>query len=78
MGHRRLQGELARLGHRIASSTVWQILHDAGVDPAPRRSGPTWRELLTVQAQAIIAADFPHIDTALGRRYVPLTPKVTG
>ena len=46
-GHRRVQGELIRLGHRIAASTVWQILHDAGIDPAPRRSGPTWRQFLT-------------------------------
>jgi transposase len=43
-GHRRVQGELIRLGHRIAASTVWQILHDAGIDPAPRRSGSSWRQ----------------------------------
>jgi hypothetical protein len=67
-GHRRIQGELARLGHRIAPSTVWQILHAAGMDPVPRRTGPTWREFLTAQAQSIIAADFLHIDTVFGTR----------
>jgi transposase len=41
-GHRRIQGELARLGHKIAYSTVWEILKNAGIDPAPQRSGPTW------------------------------------
>ena len=49
-GHRRVQGELIKLGHRIAASTVWQILHDAGIDPAPRRTGPTWKQFLTAQA----------------------------
>ncbi|MBP2337526.1 hypothetical protein JOF41_003704 [Saccharothrix coeruleofusca] len=71
-GHRRIQGELARLGHHIAPSTVWRILHDAGIDPAPRRCGPTWREFLTAQADSIIAADFLHLDTVLGRRLYAL------
>jgi transposase InsO family protein len=71
-GHRRIQGELARLGHPIAASTVWEILKAAGVDPAPRRTGPTWREFLTAQAEGIISADFFHLDTALGRRLYAL------
>ncbi len=54
-GHRRIQGELVNLGHRIAASTVWSILHRAGIHPAPRRSGPTWKQFLTAQAHAILA-----------------------
>jgi putative transposase len=67
-GHRRIQGELARLGHRIAYSTVWEILKNAGIDPAPQCSGPTWSELLSAQARWIIACDFLHVDTVLLRR----------
>jgi putative transposase len=71
-GHRRVQGELVRLGHPIVASTVWQILHDAGIDPAPRRSGPTWEQFLTAQARGILAVDFVHIDTVLLRRIYAL------
>jgi transposase len=52
-----VQDELGRLGHPIAASTVWQILHDAGIDPAPRRNGPTWKQFLTAQARGILAVD---------------------
>jgi transposase InsO family protein len=71
-GHRRVQGELARLGHRIAASTVWQIMHDAGIGPAPRRTGPTWKQFLTAQARGVLAADFVHVDTVLLRRIYAL------
>jgi hypothetical protein len=43
-GHRRIQGELVRLGYRVAAGAVWKILHRAGVDPAPRRAGQTWKQ----------------------------------
>jgi putative transposase len=71
-GHRRVQGELAKLDHPIAVSTVWQILHDARIDPAPRRVGPTWRQFLTAQARGILAVDFVHVDTVLLRRIYAL------
>ena len=67
-GHRRLQGELVGLGYEIAASTVWKILHSAGVDPAPRRSGPTWKQFLTAQAHAILACDFFTVDTVFFKR----------
>jgi transposase InsO family protein len=71
-GHRRIQGELARLGYPIAPSTVWEILHAAGINPAPQRSGPTWRQFLTAQAHGIIAADFLHLDTVSLKRLYAL------
>ncbi|MGI8450797.1 MAG: hypothetical protein ACR2MP_27185 [Streptosporangiaceae bacterium] len=71
-GHRRIQAELIRLGHHIAASTVWQILHDAGIGPAPRRAGPTWEQFLTAQAQGILTADFIHVDTVWLRRIYAL------
>jgi putative transposase len=71
-GHRRVQGELVKLGHPIAASTVWQILHAAGIDPAPRRTGPTWKQFLTAQARGILAVDFVHVETVLLRRVYAL------
>jgi putative transposase len=67
-GYRRIQGELVGLGHTVAASTVWKILKDAGLDPAPRRAGPTWRQFLAAPAHAILAIDFAHVDTVLLRR----------
>ncbi|MFI6900514.1 integrase core domain-containing protein [Nonomuraea sp. NPDC050394] len=71
-GHRRIHGELTRLGHKIAASTVWNILNQAGIDPAPRRSGPTWKQFLTAQAEHIVAVDFLHVDTVNLKRIYAL------
>ena len=67
-GYRRIHGELAGLGYTLAASTVWLILKRAGIDPAPRRDGPSWRQFLTTQAQGILAIDFFCVDTLLLHR----------
>jgi transposase InsO family protein len=64
-GHRRIHGELTKLGVTVAPSTVWEILHAAGINPAPRRSGASWRQFLHAQAAGIVAVDFLHVDTVL-------------
>src|ERR1035438_4276266 len=67
-GYRRVHGELATMGVVLAPSSVWAILRRHGVDPSPRRSGPTWSEFLRAQATAMLACDFFHVDTVLLHR----------
>jgi transposase InsO family protein len=56
------------LGYRVGASTVWTILHWAGVAPAPKRSAVTWRQFLRAQAQGVLAVDFFSVDTVLLQR----------
>jgi putative transposase len=67
-GYRRIHGELARPGITVAPSTVWEILKNAGIDPAPRRDGPGWPEFLRSQAQGILALDFFTADLLNGAK----------
>jgi transposase len=57
-GYRRVHGELLVLGVEVAASTVWQILKDVGIDPAPDRASTTWADFLRSQADALLACDF--------------------
>ena len=66
-GYRRIHGELVGLGYRVGASTVWRILKDQGVAPAPKRSSVTWSDLL--RSQAAVACDFAGVDTVGLRRY---------
>jgi transposase len=67
-GYRRIHGELAALGITVAPSTVWEILKNAGIDPAPRRDGPGRAEFLRSQAQGILAPGFFTADLLNGAR----------
>ncbi len=71
-GYQRIAGELRKLGVVVSPSTVRRILAAAGLDPAPRRSGPTWRDFLRTQAASIVALDFFTVETAFLRRYYVL------
>src|SRR5512140_3634578 len=65
-GYRRIHGELAGLGVKVAASTAWEILRNAGIDPAPRRSGIAWSQFLRSQAEVILACDFFTVDLLNG------------
>ncbi|WP_412520809.1 integrase core domain-containing protein [Actinomadura madurae] len=67
-GYRRVHGELLLLGVKVAPSTVWEILTDAGVDPAPERASTTWAGFLRSQAGALLACDFLETVTLTGAR----------
>jgi putative transposase len=67
-GYRRVHGELLVLGVKVAASTVWEILKDAGIDPAPDRASSTWAAFLRSQADALLACDFFETVTLCGTR----------
>jgi transposase len=67
-GYRRLHGELLVLGIKVAASTVWEILQEAGIDPAPERACSTWADFLRSQADALLACDFFKAVTVTGAR----------
>ncbi|GAA3553336.1 integrase core domain-containing protein [Nonomuraea rosea] len=67
-GYRRVHGELTTLGIKVAPSTVWEILKQAGLDPAPERASTTWGDFLHSQADALLAGDFIETITLSGQR----------
>jgi transposase InsO family protein len=71
-GHRRICGELLKLGFRVAPTSIRRLLVQAKLGPAPRRGGPSWREFLRAQAASIVACDFFTVESVCLRRYYAL------
>jgi hypothetical protein len=65
-GYRRIHGELVALGIKAAASTMWNILKEHGIDPAPERNHTTWPAFLRSKAHAILPADFFETKTLTG------------
>jgi hypothetical protein len=63
-GYRRVHGELLVLGVKVAAPTIWEILKDAGIDPAPERSSTTWAGFLRSQRRGTAGVRL------LGNRYL--------
>jgi putative transposase len=71
-GHRRICGELTKLGFIVSATSIRRLLARAGLEPAPRRSGLSWREFLRAQAASIVACDFFTVETVFLRRFYVL------
>jgi putative transposase len=71
-GYPRIAGELLKLGLRVSPSTVRRLLLAAGLEPAPRRAGPSWRDFLRQQAASMLACDFFTVETISLRRFYVL------
>jgi putative transposase len=71
-GHRRICGELRKLGFVVSATSIRRLLSAAGLEPAPRRGGPNWRDVLRSQAASMIACDFLTVETILLRRFYVL------
>jgi putative transposase len=71
-GYKRIQGELVALGMALSASSVWNVLHRHGIEPAPRRASVSWREFLRQQAGSIVECGFFTVETLWLRRFYVL------
>ena len=67
-GYFRIRGELFKLGHRVAATTIRSVLIKGKVQPAGRRAGLSWKSFLAAHAETLIATDFLTVDTIFFKR----------
>jgi transposase InsO family protein len=67
-GYLRIVGECRKLGVAISATSVRNVLRRHRLKPAPRRSGPSWSQVLRTQAAGTLSCDFFHVDTIMLRR----------
>ena len=71
-GYPRIAGELLKLDLRVSPSTIRRFLLANRLGPAPRRSGPSWRQFLRQQAKSLLVCDFFTVETITLRRFYVL------
>ena len=70
-GYFRIRGELMKLGYTVSATAIRSVLRRAGLPPAGRRAGLTWKRFLAMHANTLVAMDFFAVDTVfLKRLYV--------
>ena len=67
-GYQRIVGELKGLGITVAATTVRTWLRAAGLGPASRRHGMTWREFVRAHRHSMLAVDFFTVETIWRQR----------
>ena len=63
-GHRRIQGELGKLGHAVSASAVRAAIRRHHVPSVPqRRRATTWRDFIRSHKDQLLACDFFTVET---------------
>ena len=68
-GYCRIQGELKKVNHKVARSTIAKTLKDNGIAPSPMRT-TSWRTFLRAHANVIAASDFFTVEVWTARGLV--------
>jgi len=71
-GYNHVHGELIKLGFKLDSKTVRNVLKRNGILPAPQRRRSTWRTFLRHYKEQLLACDFFTVETIFLKRLYAL------